>query len=306
MNRACVSILLMVPFLAFLYGEAAGENGASVFDPLKLRLISDGFEKELVEDVYGRNQLKFLPQTVRGYLTYKEKDLNYSQFLTKALIRKGRDYFLEHKDVFSAAYNQYGVTPEIVISLLIVETNLGRYTGKNSVFNVLSSLALAGMLDSVPECPGFDQEFHKKLKKKSEWAYAELKAFLHYTRTNKIDPFSIPGSFAGAFGIPQFIPSSCKSFGADGDGNGVVDLYSHQDAIMSVGNYLRAFGWDENAVRDEKKKVLMHYNRSTYYVETVLELAKRMDIPRRTQTVAMEKSRKPFRSAAKDETSNIN
>jgi membrane-bound lytic murein transglycosylase B len=91
-----------------------------------------------------------------------------------------------------------------------------------------------------------------------------------------LDPLSISGSFAGAFGIPQFIPSSLQKYGRDGDGDEYVDLYNHHDAIMSVGNYLRSCGWNNNLSRREKERVLLNYNRSRYYARIIMDLSDRL------------------------------
>ncbi len=87
------------------------------------------------------------------------------------------------------------------------------------------------------------QEFDAWAGRKSKWAYAELKHFLQYAQGEAINPAEIAGSIAGALGIAQFMPSNIIAFAKDGDGNGRIDLFNHADAIASIANYLKHYGW---------------------------------------------------------------
>lgn len=270
-------ILIIIIYPVEGKGDSDVSKTLSRFDSLKARLIADGFDKELIERLYGHPEARFLPQTVKTYASYKENKLNYKQFLTSRFVLMGRRYLKQYQDTFREAYKEHNVNPDLIVALLIVESRLGSYTGKYKVFNTLSSLAVAGMEDlGLNSQSERSEESLNKLEKKGKWAYAELKAFLTYTISRNIDLFSIKGSFAGAFGIPQFVPSSLVNFGCDGDGDGVVDLYNHHDAIMSVANYLRAHGWRKDASREQKEKALFQYNQSTYYVKTILELSEKL------------------------------
>ena len=92
-----------------------------------------------------------------------------------------------------------------------------------------------------------------------------------------IDPLSIRGSGAGAFGLAQFLPTSYLSYGVDGDRNGRVSLFSPDDAIASCANYLKAHGWRSGLSHAERREVIWHYNRSDPYIDTVLALASRLN-----------------------------
>ena len=82
------------------------------------------------------------------------------------------------------------------------------------------------------------------------------------------------GSWAGAFGLPQFIPTTFINFAVDGNNDGKIDIFSVSDAVFSIGNYLRANGWRDDKSYKEKLKVIYTYNHSRLYCETVLKLAK--------------------------------
>ena len=87
----------------------------------------------------------------------------------------------------------------------------------------------------------------------------------------RMDPLQVKGSWAGAFGIPQFIPTSVKAYGKDGDGDGIVDIESLDDAIASVANYLAIHGYSA-ADPQKSKKAVWHYNHSGEYVDCIIEL----------------------------------
>jgi membrane-bound lytic murein transglycosylase B len=117
------------------------------------------------------------------------------------------------------------------------------------------------------------KKFENSARKKSKWAYKELKAFLEYTEQEGFDPAEIPGSFAGAMGLSQFVPSSILNYGKDGNNDGSIDLLTHADAIASIANYLKSHGWRPGISRKKAEKVIYHYNHSKYYVKAILKIA---------------------------------
>ena len=87
-----------------------------------------------------------------------------------------------------------------------------------------------------------------------------------------MDPLNIMGSFAGALGPAQFIPSTFRDYGVDGDGDGIVNPFKMEDATATMGNYLKSSGWSEDASTEKKRNAVWHYNRSRVYVNTVMML----------------------------------
>ncbi len=110
-------------------------------------------------------------------------------------------------------------------------------------------------------------------QKRASWAYRELLNFLEISYQNQWDPYEIKGSIFGAFGYPQFVPRSYLIYGYDWDGDGKVDLYSLPDALASIANYLQKEGYRKEADREYKKKIIMKYNISEPYAETVLSIS---------------------------------
>ena len=118
--------------------------------------------------------------------------------------------------------------------------------------------------------------FDKWAARKSAWAFGELKAYLKYINQQKLDPFSMNGSYAGALGFAQFVPSSVVKFGKDGNQDGQINLYQHRDAIESIANYLKQHGWRPGLSRDEAFGILLRYNNCKYYANTILDVADRL------------------------------
>jgi len=265
-------------------GSAFAEESGNYFETLKMNLIADGFSREVVEDLYNRPQVKFDTKGISSFFTYRESRLNYGQFLSDSSIRKAGRYIENHKDALLLAEKRYGVDRYVITAIILVETKLGTYLGSRSILNTLSTMASLSdteirkiFWDRIPKKRRITREkFEAKADAKSRWAYNELKAFLKYVSGAKIDPFSINGSFAGALGIAQFMPSNILAYARDGNGDGRVDLFEHADAIFSIANYLKNFGWRPGLTRKKAYGVLLHYNYSKYYANTILNVAEKL------------------------------
>src|SRR6185369_13282950 len=103
--------------------------------------------------------------------------------------------------------------------------------------------------------------------------YPEVLAMFGLADRTGVDPLDVRGSGSGAFGLPQFLPSSYLRFGVDGDADGRVSLYDPADAIASAANYLAHHGWRPGISRAEQRQVIWTYNHSDPYIDTVLALA---------------------------------
>jgi membrane-bound lytic murein transglycosylase B len=257
------------------------------FAKLQERLIADGLEANLVRSVYENPLVKLELEVVAANLVRSEAALNYEQFLSKYAVRKAKRYIERHGTSLEEANRRFGVEPPVVVAVLMVETALGTYPGKYQTINVLSTMAVsqepvvrekifAGLTEEQRHMQS-RTVMSKRLTKRASRSYRELKALLNYVHNNDIDPFTILGSSEGAIGIPQFLPSNIKHYGRDGDGDGRIDLFNHPDAIASVAFFLREHHWGRAENHKQKKKVLLHYNRSNYYADTVYTLAQRLN-----------------------------
>ncbi len=239
---------------------------------LKYSLVRSGLDRDFVFKTFADSRNQFLPQVVHriAYLR-KERAADYQQFLKPEVIARGRSYMKEHQRDLMRAEARYGVSRGVIVGILTVESGLGSITGKYSVFNVFASLAVMDTPEVMREAD-LSPHLRDRLRKKAAWAKRELKVFLEYCRSHRVDPFFFNGSWAGAMGFAQFLPSSLKSYGADGDGDGRVDLYNHADAIFSIASYLEGSGFKMDRQPTWRRAVL-RYNHSDAYADTVLALA---------------------------------
>jgi membrane-bound lytic murein transglycosylase B len=216
--------------------------------------------------------------------TYSEAKVDYDQFSNDWSISLAKKYMAQHKQALEKTEKAYGVDKRVITAILLVESGLGRTVGTRSALNTLSTLAALMYPDVrsefytlIPEDKRPSRkEFEKSAARKSKWAYAELKAFLEYAYSEKFDPAQISGSFAGAMGLAQFMPTSILAYGKDGDDDGVIDLHTHADSMASIANYLKRHGWRPGISRKKAAKVIYHYNHSEYYVKAILTIASRL------------------------------
>ncbi|UCE34815.1 MAG: lytic murein transglycosylase [Deltaproteobacteria bacterium] len=247
------------------------------------RLIQDGLDKGYLQDLFSRSEFKLVPQAIAQGLVRKEATLNYGQFLEKYSVDRTISYLKTHRTTLDKMERDFGVSAPLVVAILSVETSCGRYMGSFETVEILATQAVS--LEpavyrqiiaylSAQEKPNPDaRKIEKKLKKKSARAYRELKALLAFCKEQNRDPLTVKGSIEGAIGLPQFLPSNIKRYGFDGNGDGTIDLFQHNDAITSVASFLKAHKWREDNGYEQKKKIIRKYNPSDYYADTVLELA---------------------------------
>lgn len=147
-------------------------------------------------------------------------------FMTEKRMREGAEFMTTYRKELNRAYQQYGVPPEYITAIIGVETYYGGNIGKIPVLDALATIA-------------FDYP------RRSKYFTKELEQFLLMTREEGFDPKSPVGSYAGAMGLGQFMPSSFRRYAVDFDGNGRRDLWNTVDAIGSVANYFSAHGWQK-------------------------------------------------------------
>ncbi len=272
--------LFMTNFISLPQSTAQEKNNSIYFEALKKKLIKDGFDKKAITDIYNNPKVYFETKGVSLFLIHREAKLNYDQFTSPKSIERARQYIEKHKHALGNAEKKYGVSKEVITAIILIETRLGTNLGGPSIINTLSTIASLAdhkvrdiFWSKISDTTRLTRkEFKKWVNKKSKWAYKELEAFLKYTSREKIDPVDVIGSYAGAIGISQFMPSSIVTFAKDGDNDGRIDLFNHADAIMSVAYYLKHYGWNPGIEEEKAYKVIHHYNHSSYYVHTVLKV----------------------------------
>ncbi len=238
---------------------------------LKYSLVRQGLNKDYVLKTFADPRNQFLPDVVRkiAHLRKESPDI-YKKFLTPETAARGRAYMETHRARLNQAEARFGVAPAVIVAILTVESSLGSNTGKYPVFNVFASLAVMDNPEVIREV-GLNAT-PDRLKKKAAWGRRELGIFLEYCASHQVDPFSLCGSWAGAMGFCQFLPSSLSRCGVSARGNGPVDLFTHDDAIFSIACYLHKSGFKINN-RASWARAVHSYNHSDAYVDTVLTLA---------------------------------
>jgi len=266
--------------LLCLCPQVSARSEPAYFESLQKRLVADGFDSDTIRKLYQQEAVYFDLDAVSRYFIHQEGKLNYDQFTQKEPIQKAREYLASHAEIFNRVETDTGVDREVITAILLVETRLGKYFGSGSILNTLSTMAaleepwvLEDFWEKVPSERRLERKkFEQKAESKSAWAYGELKALLKFASQETIGPESIIGSYAGAMGIVQFMPSNALSLARDGNQDGRIDLFDHDDAIASAANYLKRYGWKKGIDREGAYDVVLHYNHSSYYANTVLKI----------------------------------
>jgi membrane-bound lytic murein transglycosylase B len=166
-----------------------------------------------------------------------------ANFLTPSRINKGVAFWHENIQYLNQAAQKYGVAPEYIIGIIGVETNFGSYTGNHSVMDALTTLAI-------------------EFKKRSKFFKGELESYLLMIRDEKLDPQRIKGSYAGAFGLAQFMPTAFRQHAVDFNKDGRINLFDKADAIGSIAKYFKERGKWNNHI---PVTIKTYYNKKRFY-----------------------------------------
>ncbi len=227
---------LAVPLVGYASRAGAHERvpfDAPALDTPKYRALLDelqrdhGFEPTELATLFGKAQLR--PEIVGLFEHPPERlpmEQYYHRLVTLPLTRRGVTYLRERRDLFRTIQGQYGVDPAVITAIVGVETHYGRrQDGGYRVFDALNTV-------------------FSSIESREEFARRELIQFLVLCREEQWDPLGMKGSYAGAMGTPQFVPSSYRHYAVDYDGDGRRDLWrSDGDIAASVANFLNAHGW---------------------------------------------------------------
>jgi len=236
----------------------SSQSGDNILDAIRSDAEEKGIPKSYLENTFSHKGIQTHDKIVERFARPYEKQswTNYRKlFITDSRIKKGTHFYTEHQETLSAIAKNIKVDPFLILSIVGVESNYGRHQGEFTVFNALYTQIA-------------------KMPRRAKWAKKELIEFLIYCYNDNIPPHSIKGSYAGAFGYGQFIPSSFNTYAADGDGDGIRKPYEWSDVFASVGNYLAKNGYPVNNPSDQEKvyQSVFAYNHSDNYVKAVLEL----------------------------------
>jgi membrane-bound lytic murein transglycosylase B len=246
----------------------------------------------------------------------REPHSMYRGHLSAGSVRRAQDCMDSHADAFRAAEQAHGVPASVIAAIVNVESACNRNTGSSIILPRLARLAMANEPRNLAEnvarhteglssaqADGIERQVRARGQRLEDMFYPEVLATFTIAQRTGIHPLSIRGSGSGAFGMPQFLPTSYLNHGVDGNGDGVISLYDPDDAIHSCGKYLAAHGWRPGITYEQQRRVIWDYNHSDAYIDTVLSLAGRLsggDMPvveaaaprRKKRTVTRTASRK--------------
>lgn len=263
--------------------------GGAELEQAAQKAVSKGVDSTFLAEVVASSQASFVKKTVRINVTNYAYTPDYSGHYNSKAVKKVKAFLKEHDSLLTAVEKKHKVDKEVVASILWIESRCGKITGKYHVPSVYLSLVLADepeyvqqSYDKVVSDNTFNKRqkdsvkklIEKRAKRKSKWAIKELKALEEINGRGIMDVNALNGSWAGAFGYPQFLPSSYNRLAVDGNGDGLIDLYSFEDASHSIANYLRKNGWSTS--KKKQRKAVHSYNNSDAYVNAVFTLAQKV------------------------------
>ena len=229
-----------------------------VYEAIKESALKKGVSEEYLKQVFENGNIqirKEIPERFAKPYENKSWEEYRKLFVKPSRINKGSEFYNEQQETLVKISEIYGVDPFLILSIIGIESNYGSHHKQFTVFNSLYT--------QISEMP-----------KRASWATKELVEFLYYCYKDSIPPHSVYGSYAGAFGFGQFIPSSFNNYAVDFDGDGIRQAYEWPDVMASIANYLIQNGYPANDYLNKESvyKAVFSYNRSDNYVRAVLEL----------------------------------
>ena len=225
-------IKIALLFLFFLICNSFADDQSKFLEWKKdFKIIA--LENEISESTFdtAMKHVKYLPNVIKYDRFqpefYEDTNTYVSKRTSKKKVEKGISFFNQNSVLINAVETKYKIEKELLLSLMGIETNYGTYVGKMDILSSLSTLS-------------YD-------KRRSQFFTNELLTLLKLIETKKIDYKTLYGSWAGAFGFFQFMPSTIRNHALDFDNDNVIDLKNPNDAFASAGNYLNSMGWKQNS-----------------------------------------------------------
>ena len=221
--------LFFLIFLNILINQNSFAENFNIWkDNFKIQALNQGISNETL-DKYFMNS-KFLPNVIKYDRHQPEFYEDTKTYISKRTSQKkvilGKKLYNKNKQSIKTISNKFAVDQSLLLSLMGIETNFGSYLGKMDIISSLATLS-------------YD-------KRRSQFFTSELLILLKLIDDDKVDPLSLYGSWAGAFGNFQFMPSTLNNYAFDYDKNGSIDLKNINDSFASAANYLSRMGWDNN------------------------------------------------------------
>lgn len=284
MGRSVLSWVLA--FTAVCAAAAADDQG---WGYLMDKLVADGVSRERVQEAFQDTRLAPFTGLDFSLARRREGRAWYRRFLRPQSIAAARTCRARYGEAFERAERMHGVPASVLAAVLFVETGCGRNTGSHLIFTRLARLAMANAPENVERNldrlarvdgttdPAIEQQVRDRARYLERTFYPEVRALFAVARRLNVGVFAMRGSSAGAFGYPQFLPTSYLKDGMDADGDGRISLFEPDDAAASCAHYLVRHGWRSDLSRAERRAVIWQYNHSEAYADTILALAARIE-----------------------------
>lgn len=243
---------------------AENELAARTYSEVVTLARESGIPPAFLRGVFSHNDIQIHEEIVRRFNNPAEA-MKYSDyrkiFITEARIREGREFGVEYGNLIDTVADSFDVDRYLLISIIGIESRFGTNAKSYAVFDALHTII-------------------HKIPRKEKWVIKEMTAYLRFCHQDFIPPHSTFGSYAGAFGYGQFIPSSFAAYAMDFDSDNVRHPFEWPDALASVANYLVQNGYRSDVPGFERGspnwKAILAYNPSVNYVRAVLEFREKL------------------------------
>ncbi|MDQ7002220.1 MAG: lytic murein transglycosylase, partial [Ghiorsea sp.] len=228
--QLALGLMAMLLLPSLLFAESYTRDDLIAYMIKETHLPKAYVEQHLHEAKFDADLIRKMhtPYEARPYADYRPL------FVNERLKKKSQAFLAKHHDIFVQAQAKYGVAPEVITAILGIETRFGENWGRNRVLDALFTLAT-----------GYER--------RAKFFRKELKAFLILCKEEGLNPKDIEGSYAGAFGVTQLMPTSFLEYAVDGNGDGKRDVWhTPEDIIFSVAYYFSRYHWDD-------KKMVAHW-----------------------------------------------
>ncbi len=295
--RVALAIVVLLPAIA----RAELSSWSYLVD----RLVADGVDPGRATRLFSDPRVP--PFTGLEFsLGAREPRALYRPLLRAKSIAAARRCRAEHAASFEAAQRATGVPANVIAAILHVETACGGHTGSSPIVYRLARLAMAdepgNLQANLDRLAGDDPVIAARVRARARYLadtfYPEVRALFSLGDRLGVDPLTLQGSTSGAFGLPQFLPTSYIRYGTDADGDGRVDLFDVPDAATSCARYLAAAGWHRGCSPAAQRAALRTYNHSDAYVAAVLAIARAIEAPRRPAVVVAKKAAQRKRASS--------
>lgn len=288
-------MIWLVTLISFCFAGNPKNGPGTDWAYAEKKMAAAGLSSDFVSSMKQTYEKRDFEQTLElNLLLFLKKSNYHGTQVSNQAIKDVKKFMGANSQVLKNAERDHGVSKSVVASLLWIESRHGKVLGRFHVPSVYIHLLQADRPAVVTHLqksaryfthdkitPRIKDEIKKRTARKADWALAELKALEKMHQRDRGLVRKLKGSFAGAFGMSQFIPSSYVHWAVPQKKGEVPDLLRARDAIYSVANYLRDNGWRPGA-KATHQKALLHYNNSTDYANAILELAQKAEKPSAT------------------------